>query len=151
MTGGLELCLAVWGSEFSSLVFCCFLPHSAFFWLSCVCWVEKRKGGGIGTRNVPFPCPNSPGAGRLCPCPPTFPHFHLLSVHAAEGCFLWKPVTPAFAVFHLERHPAATEGWWGEALGHDALSCRIRWEEAGPGWECDPQRHWFISGIVVAP
>lgn len=83
----------------------------------------------------PSPCPNRPGAGRLCTCkyPPTFPHFHLLSMHV-EGCFLWKPVVPAFTAFHLERHPAAAKGW-GEALGHDTSWCRIRQEEAGSGWE----------------
>ena len=105
----------------------------------------------------PFLCPNSPGAGRLCLCPATLPHFHLLCMHV-EGCFLWKPVTPAFTVFHLERHPAATKGWWGEVLGHDTLRCRIKWEEAGSGWESDgrcspnhPQHLCLISGRVVAP
>lgn len=80
-TGGLALCLAVWGSEFSSLVFCCYLPNYAPFWLCvsvrvcvclCVCASLCPLGleeGGVWDRHekcLPrFHCPNSPGAARL--------------------------------------------------------------------------------------
>lgn len=79
------------------------------------------KEGGIGTENVSLSHAQRVlglvGSALVNTLPPS-PHFHLLSTHV-EGRFLWKPVTLAFAAFHLERHHAAAKGWKGEALGPD--------------------------------
>lgn len=41
----------------ASLVFCCFLPHSAFFWLPCACWVAEEEGRWGRHQKCSFPMP----------------------------------------------------------------------------------------------